>query len=51
MKLTVSPLAERDIEEIGDYIAQDKEVRIERVLHGARDIDSLFSESPEGHKS
>lgn len=103
MKLTVSPLAERDIEEIGDYIAQDNpvralsftenlyqqccligdnpwfyrerpelglsirscvygrylilygttdtEVRIERVLHGARDINSLFSESPEGHKS
>lgn len=99
MKLTVSPLAEQDIEAIGDYIAQDNpvralsftedlyqqccvigenpwlyrerpelgqsirscaygrylilydttdtEVRIERVLHGARDIDSLFSALPD----
>lgn len=98
MKLTVSPLAERDIEAIGDYIAQDNpvralsfieelyrqcclisespwiyrerpelglsirsctygrylilygttdtEVRIERVLHGARDIDKQFTGSP-----
>lgn len=103
MKLTVSPLAEQDIEAIGDYIAQDNpvralsftedlyrqccvigdnpwlyrerpelgqsirscaygrylilygttdtEVRIERVLHGARDIDNLFSDVPNSHKS
>ncbi|MCU5773126.1 type II toxin-antitoxin system RelE/ParE family toxin [Erwiniaceae bacterium BAC15a-03b] len=94
MKLNISPLAEQDIEAIGDYIAQDNpqralsftgelyqqccligetpqlyrerpelgkqvrscaygrylilfssgetEVRIERVLHGARDISDLF---------
>jgi len=99
MKLTVSPLAEQDIEAIGDYIAQDNpiralsfteelyqqcsligenpqiyrerpelgntirscaygryvllynmlnnEVRIERVLHGSRDIYDLFSSPPE----
>ena len=99
MKLSVSPLAEQDIEAIGDYIAQDNpvravgfteelyqqclrlgetpvlyrqrpelgrhirscaygrylivfsagdtEVRIERVLHGARDINNLFPEPPE----
>ena len=99
MKLSLSPLAEHDIEAIGDYIAQDNplramsfteelyqqcllisespavyrerpelghrirscaygrylivfsvndvEVRIERALHGARDISLLFPESPE----
>ncbi|PEI06113.1 addiction module toxin RelE [Pantoea agglomerans] len=96
MKLGISPLAEQDIEAIGDYIAQhnpvravsfteelyqrclliaespiiykerpelghsvrtcaygrylivfrvlDTEVRIERLLHGSRDIITLFSE-------
>ncbi|AMG56504.1 type II toxin-antitoxin system RelE/ParE family toxin [Pantoea vagans] len=96
MKLGISPLAEQDIEAIGDYIAQDNpvravsfmeelyqqclliaespviykerpelgrsvrtcvygrylivfrvldtEVRIERLLHGSRDIITLFSE-------
>jgi addiction module RelE/StbE family toxin len=96
MKLSLSPLAEQDIEAIGDYIAQDNplraisfteelyeqcllisespaayrerpelgqkirscaygrylivysvhdvEVRIERVLHGSRDISALFPE-------
>ncbi|TKI05048.1 type II toxin-antitoxin system RelE/ParE family toxin [Martelella alba] len=100
MKLTVSPLAEEDIEAIGDYIAQDNPgralsfteelyqqcrliadnpwiyrerpelgysvrscaygryvfvystsdsaVRIERVVHGSRDIDGLFSWPPDG---
>lgn len=95
MKLAISPLAEQDIEAIGDYIAQDNpvraasfteelyqqclliaespviyrerpelgqsiricaygryiivfrildmEVRIERMLHGSRDINSLFA--------
>ncbi|QQG30521.1 type II toxin-antitoxin system RelE/ParE family toxin [Pectobacterium carotovorum] len=33
------------------YGTTDVEVRIERVLHGARDIDSLFSESLNDHKS
>lgn len=96
MKLGVSPLAEQDLEAIGDYIAQDNpvravsfmeelyrqclliaespvlyrerpelgqsvrscaygrylivfrvldtEVRIERLLHGSRDVLSLFTE-------
>lgn len=96
MKLGISPLAEQDMEAIGDYIAQDNpvravsfteelyqqclliaespviyrerpelghsvrscaygrylivfrvldtEVRIERLLHGSRDISTLFAE-------
>lgn len=96
MKLSISPLAEQDIEAIGDYIAQDNparvvsfteelyqqclliaespviyrerpelgksvrscaygrylivyrvldtEIRIERLLHGSRDIITLFAE-------
>lgn len=96
MKLGISPLAEQDIEAIGDYIAQDNpvravsfteelfqqclliaespviykerlelghsvrtcaygrylivfrvldmEVRVERLLHGSRDIITMFSE-------
>jgi len=96
MKLGISPLAEQDIESIGDYIAQDNpvravsfteelyqqclliaespviykerpelghsvrtcaygrylivfrvldmEVRVERLLHGSRDIITMFSE-------
>ncbi|TPN83138.1 type II toxin-antitoxin system RelE/ParE family toxin [Mesorhizobium sp. CU2] len=26
------------------YIAEDDDVRIERILHGARDIDAIFEE-------
>ncbi|RAW89011.1 type II toxin-antitoxin system RelE/ParE family toxin [Photorhabdus laumondii] len=97
MKLSISPLAEHDLEEIGDWIAQDNpvralsftkelyqqclllaeapaiyrerpelgkgvrssaygcyvvffqiiddtEVRIERILHGSRDIVSIFNQ-------
>lgn len=91
MKLGISPLAEQDMEAIGDYIARDNpvravmyqqclmiaespaiyrerpelgmsirscsygrylivfrvldtEVRVERLLHGSRDIISLFAE-------
>ncbi|MCL6408142.1 type II toxin-antitoxin system RelE/ParE family toxin [Dickeya dadantii] len=103
MNVSISPLAEQDIEAIGDYIAQDNpvravsfveslyqqciligenpwlyrerpelgsrirsctygrylilygatetEVRIERVLHGVRDIDSLFSVLPDSPQS
>ncbi|TYL41295.1 type II toxin-antitoxin system RelE/ParE family toxin [Dickeya sp. ws52] len=103
MNVSISPLAEQDIEAIGDYIAQDNPVRamsfveslyqqciligenpwlyrerpelgrsirscsygrylilygttetavrIERVLHGARDIDSLFSVLPDSPQS
>lgn len=97
VRLVLSPMAVRDIEEIGDYIAQDnpsaaanfvsrlrarcrelagapmsgrlrpelmpnlrsvavqryvifytlgdREVRVERILHGARDIDAVFGDA------
>lgn len=37
MKLVLSPMSIRDIEEIGDSL-----VRVERVVHGARDLDQFF---------
>lgn len=70
MKLGISPLAEQDLEAIGDYIAQDNPVRAvsfteelyqqclliaespvlyrERLLHGLRDVLSLFTEPGAG---
>ena len=55
MRVTLSPLAERDLETIGDYIAEDNPLRaltlvhftVVRVLHGAMDIPAHFPDSTE----
>jgi plasmid stabilization system protein ParE len=41
-RVTRRPLAEADVLEIWDYIA-DGGIDVVRVLHGARDIDAAFN--------
>ena len=46
--LSFTPLARQDLEEIHDYLLLYRDhpdhLEIVRVLHGARDIESLFME-------
>lgn len=51
MRLTRTPLAEQDLEAIGDYIAADNPTRAVsfiRVLHGARDIPTILAPDDSG---
>jgi toxin ParE1/3/4 len=53
MRLTLTPLAEQDLETIGDYIAADNPTRAVsfiRILHGARDILALYVRQPQDQK-
>ncbi len=47
MKLTISPLAEQDIEAIGDYIAQDNPVRAVSFTEELYQQCRLIGESPQ----
>jgi plasmid stabilization system protein ParE len=42
--LSFTPLARQDLQEIHDHIDYPDRLEIMRVLHGARDIESLFTE-------
>ncbi|MDH0053349.1 toxin ParE1/3/4 [Pantoea sp. PA1] len=46
MKLSISPLAEQDIEAIGDYIAQDNPVRVVSFTEELYQQCLLIAESP-----
>jgi len=41
-RLTITPRAEADLEEIADFVARDDGVESVRILHGARKIDDLL---------
>jgi plasmid stabilization system protein ParE len=44
-RVTRRPIAQTDILEIWDFIADDR-IDVVCVLHGARDIDAMFNPEP-----
>jgi plasmid stabilization system protein ParE len=44
-RVTRRPIAQTDILEIWDFIADDG-IDVVRVLHGARDIDAMYNPEP-----
>ena len=50
MQVIITPLAERDIESIGDYIAQDNPVRAISFVAELRAQCVKIAKSPQGYK-
>ena len=51
MKLVISPLAERDLEEIGDYIARDNPLRAVSFINEIAEQCAKIAEGPEHYRA
>jgi len=51
MRVTVSPLAERDLETIGDYIAEDNPLRALTFVEEMRDQCKKVARAPQAYRA
>lgn len=51
MQITVSPLAERDLEAIGDYIAEDNPARALSFIEELRTQCAKIAKAPEAYRA
>ena len=50
MRVSISPLAERDLEAIGDYIADDNPVHAVRFVAELRDQCAAIAKAPQAYR-